>query len=840
MREKELRLALVFFGGISLAVYMHGISKEILKLVRASNALHTIPKPGSADSAPEPADGEAAFPATDPEYDTEPVYFDLLRAIGPHVDLRVVVDIIAGASAGGINGVMLARALAHNLSFGRLRDLWLAEADVTELLAAERRARAWSKWFLTPLIWLGGYTGLVRPIRDLEVRQKLSLFVRSRWFRPPFDGPRMSQLMLDGLQAMTELAGNPAPSLLPTGQSLELFVTVTDFYGYEQAIQIHDPPLIFEREHRHILRFGCRHWPGGAIESDFELQSAPSLAFAARATSAFPGAFPPVQIGEMDRLLAAQGMAWPTRERFLARNFARYREAGGDPERTSFIDGSVLANKPFTEAIRAINGRAAYREVDRRLVYIDPDPQPLDAAQNHRVPGFFMTLKGALSDIPRNEPIADELDWVAGYNDRVRRLRAIVDAARPQIARLVQENTPEAFSRRFTIADIRSWREMVNSHIADNAGFAYEGYVRLKLASAVAFVGRTLARLCGAPERSPLFRAISETVDAWAKLRGVAYGGSESHRRFRAEGSATPRWLEFLLDFDIEFRRRRFSFLIQGQNRLYGMLDTLGRDGSSAKLVNHLKGEFYICLDELGRFEQPEFFTNDLAQRARALFPAPGVAEAREMETHARDFAERHGAELDRLIAALAAEIGLRSMTDHGDRLLADLDAENWVPAMRHDILINYLGFPFWDLLTFSVTSWRDAGEFDEIRIDRISPVDSPALRIGGASGLKGIDMGHFGAFFSRAYRENDYLLGRINAIERLIDIIGNAAGIEPGDGVDLPSFKRRAFARVIEAEAPHLPHIAPTIAAWRQALTETKDREAKAQAAPAASQGSA
>jgi hypothetical protein len=30
MREKELRLALVCYGGVSLAVYMHGVSKEIL------------------------------------------------------------------------------------------------------------------------------------------------------------------------------------------------------------------------------------------------------------------------------------------------------------------------------------------------------------------------------------------------------------------------------------------------------------------------------------------------------------------------------------------------------------------------------------------------------------------------------------------------------------------------------------------------------------------------------------------------------------------------------------------------------------------------------------------
>ena len=40
MREKELRLALVCYGGISLAVYMHGITKEIWRLVRASRAHH--------------------------------------------------------------------------------------------------------------------------------------------------------------------------------------------------------------------------------------------------------------------------------------------------------------------------------------------------------------------------------------------------------------------------------------------------------------------------------------------------------------------------------------------------------------------------------------------------------------------------------------------------------------------------------------------------------------------------------------------------------------------------------------------------------------------------------
>ncbi len=36
---RELRLALVCYGGVSLAIYMHGVTKEIQKLVAASAAV---------------------------------------------------------------------------------------------------------------------------------------------------------------------------------------------------------------------------------------------------------------------------------------------------------------------------------------------------------------------------------------------------------------------------------------------------------------------------------------------------------------------------------------------------------------------------------------------------------------------------------------------------------------------------------------------------------------------------------------------------------------------------------------------------------------------------------
>src|SRR6516165_7898364 len=350
---------------------MHGISKEILKLVRASSALHAI-----ADRSRR---AKASFfdgiDRSDPEYDTEDVYFELLREIGRNVEMRVVVDIIAGASAGGINGTMLARALSHDLPMDALRDLWLENADVAVLLAPDARASAWSKWFIKPFLWVVARTPSFRAITDIEVRQKLSLFVRSRWFKPPLDGGVMAGLMYDAVTCMGG-AKSPRASLLPSGQSLDLFVAVTDYYGYQQLVQIHDPPLIHERDHHHILHFGYRRLSNGEVESDFDLDNAPGLAFAARATSSFPGAFPPARIVEMNEVVVQRKGSWPRRAEFIAKCFPNHLRAGIDPTTASFLDGSVLNNRPFQQAISAIYGRPAFREVDRRLVYIDPHPAP--------------------------------------------------------------------------------------------------------------------------------------------------------------------------------------------------------------------------------------------------------------------------------------------------------------------------------------------------------------------------------------------------------------------------------------------------------------------------------
>ena len=124
---RELRLAVVLYGGASLAIYMHGTTKELQRLVKASALAER---------------GAAATTAS------ERVYGDLLDEVARRdpagVRTRVVVDVVAGTSAGGINGVYLSKALAHNRSQDSLRDLWLDRGDIKVLL----RGPSWLPTFL--------------------------------------------------------------------------------------------------------------------------------------------------------------------------------------------------------------------------------------------------------------------------------------------------------------------------------------------------------------------------------------------------------------------------------------------------------------------------------------------------------------------------------------------------------------------------------------------------------------------------------------------------------------------------------------------------------------------
>jgi hypothetical protein len=278
----------------------------------------------------------------------------------------------------------------------------------------------------------------------------------------------------------------------------------------------------------------------------------------------------------------------------------------------------------------------------------------------------------------------------------------------------------------------------------------------------------------------------------------------------------------YLLAFDVKYRERRLQFLIEGQNRLYQLLGQEHFAGFDPIVIDRLKREFYVRLDGLRRRESPAFYSREMRAMVAEIFPAaPSSAEVKHLGTYASQFVEEHADNLDKVIEQLATEIDLDAKTRELDDLLASLDPAKWHPEARREVLINYLGFPFWDVLTFPIMSARPFGELNEILIDRISPQDARALKgFDGSESLKGAGFGHFAAFFSRAYRENDYLLGRLHALDRLIDIVCDAAGIEPSTGqIDVLALKKRGFRRILDAEEKHLTHSQQLIAGLRRSI---------------------
>jgi len=769
MREKELRFALICYGGISLAVYMHGITKEVWRLAAASRAFH---------------DGETIE-------GSGRVYRDLLADIlaNTNIRLRVLADIVAGASAGGINGVFLARALATGQSLDPLTELWLTDADVDRLIDPDARPlSAATKFWAVPIAgWAMKRRGnvidrTVGGAAQEEVRAKLSRFVRARWFEPPFGGETFSNLILDAFDAMD--GGPRGPALVPAGQPVDLFVSVTDFAGHSMPLALNSPARVTEQEHRLVIHF--RH-DGRAGK---RLDDVPGLAAAARATASFPGAFPPFTLREIDAVLKKRGIAWPDRADFIRVQLPQSDEA--DPADRVLIDGSVLANAPFRPAIAALRQRPARREIDRRFVYIDPKPDyrsisfnrhgdPVEGGEK-KLPGFLTTILGALSEIPREQPIRDNVEAIEAMSRRIRRMQHIVDAMKVE----VEEQVAALFGTTFflgtpTPARLERWRTRAQTEAASRAGFAYAPYGHLKLSAIVEELARVIDRL--APAEGAVHRA-NRRQALWDEVRARGLDRISGRKGAGASRDA----IDFFRTHDIGFRIRRLRFLAR----------------------------------ELDAAVEAKRDERDPACEAmrEAIFAALGIYLEREGDSWLGDLDIPDDAGLGAWIDAIADRRDLVAVDGEADVLLAK--ALGALPKDdRRTMLLAYLGYPFYDIATLPLLQGEGFDEFDPIKIDRISPSDATAIRTGGAAAmLKGIEFNSFGAFFSRAYRENDYLWGRLHGADRLVDIVASSV---TGDGAmtaeALADLKRQAFHAILDEEESRLPQVAALIAKLREEI---------------------
>ncbi|WP_395634617.1 patatin-like protein [Sphingorhabdus sp.] len=776
MREKELRLALICYGGVSLAIYMHGVTREIWHMVRASRAFHD---------------------ATPAARGSESVYHDLLAEISQvsGTKLRVLTDIIAGSSAGGINGIFLSQAIVTGQSLEPLTDMWLEMADVDILLDPDARPLSrFSKFWATPIAWMvlrrrgGTVERTVAKEAQEEVATKLSRFVRARWFAPPFGGNVFSKLLLDALKAMeASKAGSP---LLPINQPLDLFVTVTDFNGHDQILRLNSPPEVTESEHRITVDFSTRGRTGLADMAE--------LIFAARATASFPGAFPPFSVRELDRLLARENVPWLGRNAFLKRILPQ-QFAANAAEDTMLIDGSVLANAPFNQAIAALRNRPARREVDRRFVYIDPKPgrpsfrfgrRSADGSADtpRKPPGFFATIFGATSNIPREQPIRDSLDKITGRSERIERMRQVIDSLRNEVETTVEALLGKTwFLSQPTAVRMQKWRQSAQEKAILAAGFSYRAYGHLKLAGVVDDIVAT-ARRSLPDANNGFFRDLRAALWSEIRTRGLDSMPHDSSKQ------ATKQSIAFFGSHDLRFRIRRLRFLARHlTEEVENVIDVPEKD------ITQIRDAIYRCLAMYLDLETAEFLGVDFAIAAKA-----GVTNPAGLMDH------------------LASQRDLVQTDLNVDEILCAALLALPVEA-RRAMLLGYLGYALYDIATLPLLQDEGFDEFDPVKVDRISPEDCNSIRQGGAAAtLKGIEFNNFGAFFSRSYRENDYLWGRLHGAERLIDILVSSlpAGHDFAEN-RVRAYKRLAFHAILDEEQDRLKYVQPLIASLRNEIDQ-------------------
>ena len=389
-------------------------------------------------------------------------------------------------------------------------------------------------------------------------------------------------------------------------------------------------------------------------------------------------------------------------------------------------------------------------------------------------PGFFATLFGALSDIPREQPIRDNLEGIERMSARIRRLRRITESIRPEVEAAIERAVGSSFFLSSpTPARLAGWRARANKLSAREAGYAYAAYAQLKIATVVEEMAATI-RLGGGGD-TPRRAAVREAV--WDHFRAIGLADPDA---VTAKG-ARDDVVAFLIDFDLTFRTRRLRFVARRIT-----------DTSEAM--------------EAPREEQEEVL--------RVLHAAIGGYRAREPDRAEEAPRRAFAAAVEdpaAAVAALGAMLGLEAMDKETDVALSR--ALLALPkADRRALILAYLGYPYYDIATLPLLQGEGLDEFDPIKVDRISPNDAVAIRKGGPHAtLKGLQFNSFGAFFSRAYRENDYLWGRLHGADRLIDITVSAVP----EGLSLPEgltdrLKREAFRAILAEEKPRLLEIQP------------------------------
>ncbi|WP_431236493.1 DUF3376 domain-containing protein [Mycolicibacterium aichiense] len=378
-----MRIALAMRGGVSLAIWIGGALAEIDVFRRACLSREQSSITG----------------------DRADVYGQLLDQ---SVYDAVEVDILAGASAGGLNAVLYGVAQICGARLGDVaHSTWVRDGALWELLQPD------------------GFKSISAPLRGDE-----HFFPVMRC-------------------ALSDLCGGADAASRAGRVSIELAATLL---ADQSSPELVNRARFSFNSRQGNLGSGYRSIPRSAAEAETEAGQAAlnRLALAARATSSFPGAFEPARIFSFASDPAAEAGSVPVPS-FVGEEiphstaaelrvnmsptfpYARWWPADSWQDPFVVIDGGVYDNIPIDRALRAIAQAPASGPSERYLIYLDPEPPTLRSADTdpdriRTVWSWMPVIFGAKRLQKRAETADDELGLIREHNDAVLANRGRLEA----------------------------------------------------------------------------------------------------------------------------------------------------------------------------------------------------------------------------------------------------------------------------------------------------------------------------------------------------------------------------------------------------------------------------
>ena len=504
--------------------------------------------------------------------------------------------------------------------------------------------------------------------------------------------------------------------------------------------------------------------------------------------------------------------------------FADYLRSRDDAAyaRRAFADGGYLDNKPFGYVMDALLLRRADPPVRRILLYIEPDAEsigpearaggaPVDALQN---------VEAAVLSLPRYETIREDLQRVLARNRLVARVAHFTTGVEEDLYTRYRGGVDEP-------PDREDWKELDLRDRIARKGISYGGYHRLKVSTLTDQLAAAVMKAAGFGQGTDYLLAFRHLVRAWREQEYFPYQSEDGALRRQTEN-------RFLVEFDVHYRIRRLTFVLDKLQRLRPLSDEslavlrnilpVYRAWGHEACTTDTRDEWArICGEvEGGRWPWPgedafAAFRRELSSlRAKLEVPlhrldhldrmlvgsTRGAVEIVESDPELVRLVREAGLTADLLKALLApgsegaclggARNHVRSRPDAvrriADRLrtlievtkgassesLEALDATTAAdfPSRLARLCVRayYKYYEDFDLVLFPLLYPDQVGETAAIDVIRVSPLD--AERDLGAAKLAGTTLMNFGAFLRRAWRVNDLLWGRLDGAQRLISAL--------------------------------------------------------------------